>query len=159
MVKPLKDLIAEADRFLGQTKTAAPAASDEVSLMADTLSFATQLEERIVGQVQTEPTNAEFEKVAKAINKLAARAELEVMAQTDQFRSAALNQGYTEEQVSEALSKIAAKKVKQNLSTLAALGSLPVGMVDENSLEKQPVKAAGEEKRRLPLTRSLGGAR
>lgn len=159
MVKPLQALLEEADRILGQTKTAAPAVADEVSSLADTLSFATQLEEQIVGGAHAEPTNIEFEKVAKVINKLAAQIELDVILKAEQFRTAAVAQGYTEEQVEEALSKVAAAKVKKNLSTLAAIGALPPGMVDENSLEKQPVKAAGGEKKRLPVTHGLGGAR
>jgi len=159
MAKPLKDLMAEADKFLGQTKTASAPLSDEVSSLADTLSFASQIEQQFAGSSVTVLANSEFEKVAKAINKVAARIELDVMFQSSQFEKAAMGQGYSREQVNEALSKIAAQKVHKHLSTLATIGGLAPGKEDLNSLKPVHEKAIGEEKRRMPATHSLGGAR
>ena len=90
---------------------------------------------------------------------LAAQIELDVMIQSEQFEKAAIEQGYSKEQVTEALSKIAAKKVHKHLSTLATIGGLAPGKEDLNSLKPVQEKAVGEEKRRLPATHSLGGAR
>lgn len=159
MVKPLRDLIAEADRILGQTKTAASVVSDEVSSLADTLAFATAIEEQFAlpgtNQAMHDP---EFEKVAKAINKIAAKIEWEVLKKADQFEEAALANGYTEAQVEEALSKIAAAKIKSHLSTMVAMGQNPNVTMDANSLHTKKVKAVGEEKRSLPISRSFKGA-
>jgi hypothetical protein len=133
MVKPLKDLLDEADRILGQTKTAGQSVTDEVSSLADTLAFASELEDQFVAvetPVETAP-DTDFEKVAKVINKVAATVELEVMAKTAQFREAAETQGYTEEQVTEALSKIAAKKIRKNLTEIAALGMIPLDEINQ----------------------------
>lgn len=120
MVKPLKDLIAEADKFLGQTKTAAPVLSDEVSSLADTLAFATDIEEQFI-QSENSGYSSEFEKTAKAINKIAAQVELEILTKTEQFEKAAKVKGYDEKQIGEALSKIAAAKVQKRLSELAEI--------------------------------------
>ena len=157
MVKPLKDLIAEADKFLGQTKTAAPVISDEVSSLADTLAFATALEDQFV-QPEQESYDQDFEKVAKALNKAAAEIEWDVLSKAEQFEKTALARGYSETQVEEALSKIAAAKIKKNLPELVAMGYGP-SHADQNSLENKKVKNVGEEKRTLPATQGLGGAR
>ena len=155
MKKPLKDLIAEADRYLGQTKVAANATTDEVSSLADTLAFATQLEESLLSST----VNTEFEKVAKALNKISAAAEIEVILNTKQFSEAAIKSGYTEEQISEALDKVAAQKIHKNLGTLVAMGALAPSKEDLNSLHHlKKVVAVGEDKRVLPVVRALRGA-
>lgn len=158
-VKPLKDLMAEADRILGQTKIASPLnISDEVSSLADTLSFATAIEEKFTPQDSlTAEFDPEFEKVAKAVNKASALAEWEVLSNTDRFEEAAMAQGYTEEQIGEALSKIAAAKVKKNLDALVALSVKPMQGENKNSLETKKVKSTGSDKHSLPLTHSLKG--
>lgn len=159
MLKPLSELMDQASVFMGQTKTAAPAYSDEVSSLADTLAFAKEIEQNFGEPAERPVADADFEKVAKEINIMAAQAELEVWGQAEQFREEALAKGYTNDQVSEALSKIAAQKIKKNLPELAALGFLTPGGENVNSLEKTHVKATPEEKKRLPVTHSLGGAR
>lgn len=157
MLKPLKDLIAEADRYLGQTKVAASAVSDEVSSLADTLTFATQIEEQFA--MDQTASSEEFEKVAKALNKIAAAAEIEVMTQSAQFEKTALEHGYTSDQINEALTKVAAQKIHKNLANLTAIGMLSPSKEDLNSLTpKKKVKAIGEEKRVVPLTKALRGA-
>ena len=65
--------------------------------------------------------NSEFEKTAKAINKIAAQVELEILTKTEQFEKAAKVKGYDEKQIGEALSKIAAAKVQKRLSELAEI--------------------------------------
>lgn len=154
-MKPLKDLFVEADKYLGQTKIAAHV-SDEVSSLADTLAFATQLEAQF--EVPT-ATNEDLEKVAKTLNKIAASAEIEVMLQTEQFQTAARTYGYTEEQINEALDKVAAAKIHKNLGVLTAMGVLAPSKKDLNSLEHlKKVVSVGDGKRVLPLTRALRGA-
>jgi hypothetical protein len=159
MLKPLKDLLEEADKFLGQTKVAAPAVSDEVSSLANTLAFATAIDGQFSQPEETTADfNSDFEKVAVAINKIAAEIEWDVMSKAERFEEAALARGYTESQVNEVLSKVAAGKIHKHLATLAAIGQLPLPQDDQNSLETKKEKAVGEEKRTLPLTRSLKGA-
>lgn len=162
MMKPLKELLQQADSYLGTTKVASPVVvSDEVSSLANTLAFAERLEQQFTADTDYASVSAdeELEKVAKQINKIAAQAEIEVLATSEAFREKALGEGYTEDQIDEALSKIAAQRIKKNLGALTAIGVLPVGFSDVNSLNsKQPVKAVGEEKRRLPLTHSARGA-
>lgn len=157
MLKPLKDLIAEADRYLGQTKISAPVVSDEVSSLADTLAFASHLEEQFSGPKE-ESTDVEFEKVAKAINKIAASAELEVLIQSEQFALAAKEYGYTDAQISEALTKVSSKKVHKNLAALAAMGVLSPSKEDLNSLNEKVAPVVSEAKRVLPATMALRGA-
>ena len=154
MVKPLKDLLQQADRFLGNTKVASAGASDEVSSLANTLQFATEIEKSL-----NLDGNNEADDAARAMNKIAAQAELEVLIQCDQFEKAALADGYTKEQVDEALQKIAAKKMHKNLGLLASVGGLAPGEKDLNSQHPVKVKEIGEEKRRLPAAHSLGGSR
>jgi len=156
MLKPLKDLIAEADKYLGVTKVAAPSASDEVSSLADTLAFATQIEEQF--QTPEVQTSVEFEKVAKALNKIAASAELDAMVKSEQFENAALEHGYTNDQIKEALEKVAAKKLHKNLSNLTALGILSPGKNDLNARNSKKSEAVGEEKRVVPFTHAFRGA-
>jgi len=157
MAKPLRDLIMQADKYIGISKQAS-VMSDEVSSLANTLQFASEIETGL-GLSQNDNANLEFEKVAKAINKIAAKAELEVMIQSEQFEKAAIAEGYTKEQVSEALSKVAAKKVHKHLGTLASLGGLAPGVEDLNNLPKAKKEEVGEEKRRFAATHSLGGSR
>jgi hypothetical protein len=157
MAKPLKDLMLQADKFMGMPKQAA-AVSDEVSSLADTLKFASEIEQSF-SDTSASVDNAEFEKVAKAINKIAAQAELDVMIQSEQFEKAALAEGYTTEQVSEALNKLAAKKVHKHLGTILAIGGLAPDKADLNNIKPVKKEEIGEEKRRFAATHSLGGAR
>ena len=157
MAKPLKDLMLQADKYIGISKQAS-IISDEVSSLADTLKFASEIEQQFL-PTSDHGRNSEFEKVAKAIDKIAAQAELEVMIQSEQFEKAALSEGYTKEQVSEALSKVAAKKVHKHLGTLVSIGGLAPGIEDLNNLPKTKKEEVGEEKRRFAATHSLGGAR
>lgn len=156
MVKPLKDLLAEADRILGQTKEASAAVSDEVSSLADTLLFANTLEEQFVQEEISAQTDEEFEKVAKAVNKIAAEIEWDVLTKADQFEEAALAQGYTQEQVAEAMSKIAASKIKQHLDSMAS-GAGSLHGKDDNSLETKKVKSLPSEKNTRSAVQALRG--
>jgi hypothetical protein len=160
MVKPLKELIAQADRYLGETKLASAArVPDEVSSLADTLAFASQIEEGL-NIAETQGGLSDLEARAVEMNKIAAQIELDVYAQVAQFGIDALASGYTEEQVEEALSKIAAKKLHKHLGTLSAMSGLGLGGEDKNSLKpSHSSKAVGGEKISVPLTKSLGGAR
>jgi biopolymer transport protein ExbB/TolQ len=158
MAKPLKELLAQADQFMGNYKQASASISDEVSSLADTLQFAASIEQKF-SPASNEPEETEFEKVAKSINIAAAKAELETMIQSNRFEKAALAEGFSKEQIDEALQKVAAKKVHQNLGLLATIGGLAPGKEDLNSLDTKKQKEVGEEKRRFPATHSLGGAR
>jgi len=158
MVKPLKDLIAEADRILGQTKEASVSVTDEVSSLANTLSFATAIEDQFIQQKEASAEyNPEFEKAAKLINKVAAEIEWDILKKTEQFEKAASAKGYTGAQVEEALSKIAAAKIKKNLATLVSLGGVPEA-ADTNSLVTKKVKNHAEEKRTSAFAKSFKGA-
>lgn len=155
-VRPLNDLMKQADKILGNTKTASAVKSDGVSSLADTLAFATGIENQY-GLNGMSAEQRDFEKVAKAMNKVAAQAEIEALKSIEQFTKAASEQGYTPEQISEVLDKEAAKKIKKNLAVLVAMSdSAPAG-VDKNTLNKIFVPELGGEKLRTPDTQGFGG--
>jgi biopolymer transport protein ExbB/TolQ len=158
MVKPLKELLLQADEFLGMPKQASAVMPDEVSSLADTLKFASSIENGFV-PAESEDINIDIEKTAKTLNKIAAQAELEVMIQCNAFEKAALADGYSREQINEALQKIAAKKVHKNLGVLVSIGGLSPSKEDLNSLDTVKKREIGEEVRRHPATKSFGGAR
>lgn len=155
-VKPLNDLLQQADKILGVTKVASASKSDEVSSLADTLAFATGIESQY-GLNGKDLGQQQFEKVAKAMNKIAAQEEIQTLMSIEAFTKTASDQGYTEEQIREALEKEAAKKVKKNLSTLIALSEMAPSGPDKNTLKKTFVHAVGNELERVPNTQGLGG--
>lgn len=154
--KPLPELLKQIDSVLGIEKKASAVVSDEVFALADVLSSA----ESIQGSTNS-PEFADFEKVAIALNRVVAANQIREMQKLSSFTKKAKAEGYSEEQVEEAIQKVASTHLKKNIGLLSAIGAAGLHTEDKNTLEKRPVKAgsSGEASRRLPLTRSAGGSR
>jgi len=151
-VKPLKDLLKEADEFsrtLGESKTASPkvAVSDEVAEFAQALLNADSISVRDEG----------FEKTALALNRAEALLQIQTLQKIAQFRKQAAAAGFSPEQIEEAINKIAAKKVHENLRILTAVDGIAYQGKD-TSLEKKKILAQqmGQAKDDKDLTKSLG---
>lgn len=157
--KPLPELLKQVDQILGIEKSAQAVQSDEVFALADVLASAEGLE-KTAGSQETAVT-PEFEKIAIALNRVVAAKQIMEFSKLAAFSKRAREEGYSDEQIDEALQKIASSHLKKNLGFLGAISAAGMGSSDENSLEKRPVKASslGEASRRLPLARSAGGSR
>jgi hypothetical protein len=154
-VKPLKELLKEVDDFdrvHGQLKTASPKAA---SVTDDIASFADDL----MGAKTIEINDAGFEKTAMAMNRAEALIQIKTLEKIAEFRTRAAKAGYTEQQIDEAVEKIAAKKLKENLGVLTATNSIvtPMGK-DKNSLEmkKRPAKEIAQGLENKDLTTTMG---
>ncbi len=154
--KPLPELLKQIDSVLGIEKKASSVVSDEVFALADVLSSASQIE-KSAGSSEF----ADFEKVAIALNRVVAANQINEMNKLSSFVKRAKAEGFSDEQVEEAVQKVAASHFKKNIGLLGAIGGAGLCTDDVNTLKKRPVKAgsSGEASRRLPLTRSAGGSR
>ncbi len=153
-VRPLKDLLKEAEEFdqsPGLNKKAssqAGAASDSVSSLAESL----------IGAESISLYDEGFEKTAKALNRAEALLQIQTLQKLAAFREKALKSGYTEEQVEEAMGKVAAQKIKRHLTVLMATDSIGDLGKDVNQLEKNkvPAKEVGQAPNVKDLTSVLG---
>lgn len=150
-VRPLKDLLKEADQFstsLSKSASAAPAGPDEIASFADSL----------MGAESVTPGDGGFEKVAMAMNRAEALLQIETLQKIATFEDQASKAGFSKEQVDEAVEKIAAKKMRDNLGTLMAVegGIIPGG--DKNSLVKKKVPAdkIGQTPNEVEPAKTLG---
>lgn len=136
-VKPLSELLKQADEF---TKVASPSVASRpaetapVDAMASLLLSATEPVE--LDKVASEqPAEAEFEKLAEAFCRLHVAAVLDDASRVAAFEKKAAAEGYTPEQIDEALSKVAAEKTVKNLPLLTALSAaIGTGGKDVNAL-------------------------
>jgi hypothetical protein len=150
-VRPLKDLLKDADKFsstLNKSASAAPAGPDELFSFAEALMDASS-----IGGV-----DKGFEKMALAVNRAEAILQIETFQKIAQFEEHARKAGFSEAQISEAVEKIAAKKVRDNLSVLMAVDGGIIPGADKNSLVKKKVPAGevGQAPNDKNLTQSLG---
>lgn len=150
-VKPLKELLKEADQFstsLNKTASAAPAGPDEIALFAQTLMDAESVAAGDNG----------FEKVALAMNRAEATLQIETFQKLSAFEEHAIKAGFSKEQVDEAVEKIAAKKMRESLATLIATDSGIIPGADKNTLVKKKVPAGeiGQAPLERDTTKSLG---
>ena len=74
----------------------------------------------------------EIEKTAMALNVLNAASEVDMIKRMEKFAAAARAEGYSDDQICEAMTKISAGKVAENLGTLVAMGVEGFGK-DKNS--------------------------
>lgn len=144
-VKPLKQLFAEADSFIGEShsKTASSAAfpSDSVSELAEQLINAGAVE-KVAGTSTEAKPDASYEKIAMAVNRAEALKQIEQFEKYAQFFEKAEAAGYSEAQISEAVEKLAAKELKTKLPALTALSANHVsGGEGKNSLDPKKVNA------------------
>lgn len=150
-VMPLKDLLKKADQFstsLTKSASAAPAGPDEIASFAESL----------IGAESVGGSDRGFEKVAMAMNRAEALLQIETLQKIAQFEEHARKAGFTEEQINEAVEKIAARKVRDNLTALMAVEGGIIPGADKNSLVKKKVPASeiGQNSRDKVLTKSLG---
>lgn len=150
MVRSLKDLIQEADQFLatdqGHSKEASPVSgfSSEISSLAESCISASEIiESGAFNNPLSKTASSEYEKLAMAVNRVHAKAQADDLARSAQFSEHARENGYTEYQIEEALSKVAAKKVKHVLPILAAIDGYAAPGAGVNSLEKVKLPAKG----------------
>lgn len=126
-IRSLQTLMDEADRLIASTrgdvvKVAAVAGLDDVVGVAQALINAGAIESgNDSGVVKTASESSGFDKLALALNRSLAAVEIESMEKIAKFCGSAQNNGYTDQQITEAVQKIAAASVKKNLATLVAL--------------------------------------
>jgi hypothetical protein len=150
-VRPLKDLLRDADKFstsLNKSASAAPAGPDEITAFAESLIDAESI---------TSSDNG-FEKMAMALNRADALLQIETLLKIAKFEEQALKAGFSKEQVSEAVEKIAAKKTRDNLAVLMAVDGGIIPGIDKNTLVKKKVPASeiGQALNEKVVTKSLG---
>jgi hypothetical protein len=150
-VKPLKDLLKEADQFstsLSKSASAAPAGSDDIASFAESL----------MGAESITPGDGGFEKVALAMNRAEALLQIETLQKIAAFEDHANKAGFSKEQVDEAVEKIAAKKLRDNLSVLMAVEGGVMPGPNKNSLVKKKVPAGdiGQAPHEVQPIKSLG---
>lgn len=159
-MRPLKELLAQADALIGASAPASSleksAASSEAESLAVLLSGAT--ESVTLGQGQSDSVAAtEIEKAAMAMSRVHTAVCIDAMTKVSQFEEKARKAGYDESQIQEALSKTAAKKMVDNLPLLVAVTEAPAGTSpDRNVLPVKPTKKSSLDRGRLMLTRNLG---
>lgn len=163
-VKPLKQLFAEADAFIGesQSKTASSAAfpNDGVADFAEQLINAGALE-KVAGSASTEtiPADANYEKLAMAVNRAETLKQIEQLNKYAHFCERAASEGFTAEQISESIEKMAAQEMKTQLPALTAMGMALVSKGEgKNSLDakKVPAKDIGQGKIQKSVTEGSG---
>jgi len=162
-VKPLKTLLEQADEFCrssSMSKTAS-AEKSEASVLADILAGA---DANITIDYDSEAVKqAEIDKIAESLNRVQTASEIDVVLKLAEFEKKAEAEGFTSEQISEAMSKIAAEKIAKNVPLLVAMGFVPVSGAgeDKNKLPTRPVKESKDKSQakmlgRLSLTKSVG---
>lgn len=148
-VKPLATLLKEAEEFgqeYGQTKTASSRAAAADSSVMD-------LANELLNADNVEELDSTLEKTALAMNRANALAQIQTLQKLAQFRNKALSEGFSNEQVEEAVEKIAAKKLKENLKVLTAVsGATSQG--HDYSLERThaPANELGQPAKGLTTT-------
>lgn len=119
----LKKLYETADSFLESadrsslSKEASASKDDKLIKLAEELLSAE-------GGVEVAPNKVEFDmdKVAEALNIIDAAADIDSIIKAEAFEKRAKEEGYSDEQIADALNKVAAARVKKNLPIMIALG-------------------------------------
>lgn len=157
-VKPLKELLAQADALCGGPAMSkeASAQESEVSALASLLASA---ETDVTVNYDSEAyKQSEIDKIAESLNRVQTAAEIDVVLKLADFEKKAQAEGYTRDQIDEAFSKIAAEKIAKNIPLLAAMGF--VGLLDKEDKNNLPKKDSGKSQAkilgRLDLTKSVG---
>lgn len=160
-VKSLKQLLDRADEFIKNSSAhdqsfakEASAEKNEVEALVDLL---TEASAEVSLEPSSNPDQAEMDKVAESLNRLQTAAELEELYKLARFSERAFEEGYSEEQIQEAFSKIAAARVAKNLPLLGAMGVVVPPSEDKNSLPEKPSgKTQGKLLDRMSVTKSVG---
>jgi hypothetical protein len=162
-VKSLKTLLDQADQFCKSpalSKTAS-AQETEVSALANLLVGA---ETSVTINYDPEAAKqTEIDKIAESLNRVQTASEIDVVLQLADFEKKAGAEGFSRDQIKEALSKIAAVKIAKNIPLLVAMGFVPVSGPgeDKNALPKKPIKETKDKSQAqmlgsLNLSKSMG---
>lgn len=125
-VASLASLLKTADELIagGSEKIAAKQESS-IEKIAEALEA---VSEPVEVRAPSQPETVDMDKLAEAINVLDTAAEIEMFKRMETFEEKAKSEGYTEEQIGEAMSKVAAARLKKSLPVMVALGfGLPKG--------------------------------
>lgn len=120
LVTPLATLLKDADEMIagGHSKTASAPLDPFVEKLAAALEGATE-------SVQVDSAalmgTAELDKIAYAINVLDTAEEIETHKSLQSFEKKARSDGHSENDISEAMQKIAAVKLKKRMPLMVAL--------------------------------------
>jgi hypothetical protein len=151
-VKPLAKLLKEADEFDRKSSQTKLASSQAAAVKSDIEKLALEL----VGAAGVDQWDKGFEKTAMALNRAEALLQIRTLQKIAAFRTKALSEGFTEVQVEEAVEKIAAKKLKENLKVLTAVDGIADPSPDKNSLVKKKVPARELGQPSADLTTTMG---
>lgn len=143
--RPLKQLLDQADALIGATATSVSvkqaSTDNEVSALADLLAGA-----------DASVSEENMDKIALSLNRVQAASEIADLVKVAEFHAKAVESGYTEAQIGEALSKLSAAKAMKSLPELVALGMIPKSE-DKNVL---PNGNAPKVIKKTDLTKSQG---
>jgi uncharacterized tellurite resistance protein B-like protein len=156
-VRSLQTLFEAADALTGKADSASLAKTaavvSETDLLAAQLLGADQ-------PVEIEPAleAPESEKVAMAMNRVHTASFLDAVVKVENFEKQAREEGFSEAQIEEALSKTAAKALIKNLPEFVAATSAAGKPSDLNIPKKNPSgkPTLSQQLGRLPLTKNLG---
>jgi hypothetical protein len=162
-VKPIKALLEAADALIGHSADArekvASESHSDIDQLADRLLGATDAVDVSNKPAQPEGSFTEVEKTAMALNRIQCASYLDAMSKVAAFEKKAKSEGYTQEQIDEALSKTAAKSKLLSLPQFTAVTEMAKkAPSDLNMPKKVPQDKNVLSKRlgRIPLTKSLG---
>jgi hypothetical protein len=162
-VKPLKTLLEQADAFCHGSDMSKTASAQESSVLAlaDLLSGASA--DVTIDYDSEAIKQTEIDKIAESLNRVQTASEIDMVLKLADFEKKAEAEGFTKEQISEAMSKIAAEKIAQSIPLLVATGMIPLTGKEENRnvLPKKPVKNDKDKSQRkllgrLSLTKVMG---
>lgn len=120
-VKSLRSLLDQADTFI--KKASGPATEPAETSVSALVSILTGADTEVT-LTPEEPLS--FEKSAEALNRLLASAEIEEFKKLAGFQKRAAAEGYTGEQIDEALMKLESEKIAKSLPLLATMGIVGV---------------------------------
>lgn len=153
----MAELYRKADELISSSvpaeslsKTASTVAPDaDVVKLADALTGAEGAVE-----VSADTEVFDMDKVAESLNVIEAAAHIEILKKTELFEKRAKEEGYSDEQIRDALQKAAAAQTKKNLPIMVALGLADFrapgtnsAYLDKSRMQgdlKQPVKNNAE---------------
>jgi len=134
-------------------------ADDDIAGVAQALISAGAIESVTASEVVKTASEAGFEKLALALNRSLAAVEIESMEKIAKFCANAQSNGYSDQQIAEALQKLSAATVKKHLGTLVAVDAATAAGKDKNVLDKKHTgigATAGNRGRDADLTLNMG---
>lgn len=142
MVKPLAELLKQADELIKIGSSATIPSNDSSTVLS--------VADKLIGD------DSSLDKVAEAICRLQVASVLETDIRVAGFEKKAREEGFSLEQIEEALSKVAAEKLHKNVASLVALGCSPLGEDKNKRSEKPNKKAYSKMLGDYDLTKNMG---